>query len=340
MVDRNPAAQKRGLIEGLLRHKILTFALIAAVLTDVGLIVVLCPDGIGADFVAYSQAAHSSDPYALSSTPFANPPTALLLLQLLRTMPLWPAYIVVTLAGLALYFWFGRKLYGSASMCLALVSPAVILGAIPGQLAVIEAALVFLAFASPPIAGAAVLAVAAGIKPQMVLMAPVAIYIWHGWKPLLAFICTTLLLAALATFAFGLPIWSEWLAGMRSLVTVAAGRHALLLAVSPLTFLARLNDLVVVGAAVLTAVGAYVLYRMRWLSPPEQAAVLVACSLVASPYALSYDLVALTPLAAALLLRDKSWRGFAATITFTAACGPLTLFGIFPSIWRVDRQRG
>jgi hypothetical protein len=327
-------------MQGLVQRKILAFALAAAVLTDIGLAIILWPRGFGVDFAVYWRAACALHPYAFSLTPFANPPTALLGIRFLRLLPLWPAYIFTTICGIAAFFFSSRKLYGSAATRLAVFSPALVLGAIPGQLAIIEAALVFLAYASPPITSGVVLAVAASIKPQMVFLAPIALFVRHGWKPTLAFCLSALALAAAATFAFGAMIWSDWLFGMHSLVSVAANRHALLLAVSPLSFLPLVNGFVAFGVLILATVGGLLLYLTRSLPPSEQAGVLVACSLLAAPYALSYDLVALAPLAAAIVLRDQSWRGLAAAGTFTAALGPLSLASAVASLWpRSDRKR-
>jgi hypothetical protein len=309
----------------LVRHKILVFALVTAVVTDAGLLVVLWPQGFGADFTVYWRAANSSAPYAAHFMPFANPPTALLWLQILRPFGETASYVVFGIAGLVAYLWSGQRLYGRPAAFLALLSPALLLAAIPGQLAIIEAALVFFAFASPPIASGILLAVAGSLKPQIVLLAPISLYVLHGPKALLAFIVAALLLFGAATLAFGVDIWSEWFAGMGSLVNVAAERHALLLAVSPLSFAGSLHPIVILIACAIAVAGAAAIYVSRNLPAADQAAVLVACSLFASPYALSYDMVALTPFAAALLLRDRSWRAACGAVTFTAAFGPFNL---------------
>jgi hypothetical protein len=322
----------------LFRQKIPIFALTAAVLTDIGLLIVLWPGGFGVDFAVYWRAANLAGPYASSSTPFGNPPTALLWLQLLRLLPLWPSYIVWSLVGLLTFVQFGKKLYGTRATSIGLLSPAVMLAAIPGQMAIIEAALIFLAFSSPSVACGILLAIAGSLKPQMVLLAPVALLAVRDFKALAAFTLSALALAAAATLAFGVNVWPDWFAGMQSLVSVAAGRHALLLAVSPLSFAGSFNAVVLLGALVLAAIGAAAIYALRDLPPSERAAALVACSLFASPYALSYDLVALAPFAAAVVLRDKSWRGWFGAVTYTAAFGPFSVLAVFPSIDRLFRS--
>jgi hypothetical protein len=89
---------------------------------------------------------------------------------------------------------------------------------------------------------------------------------------------------------------------------------------------------------IFVGLGAVALYRVRDLPRQDRAAVLVACSLFASPYALSYDLVALAPFAATVILRDKTWRGFCGAITYTAAFGPLSLLAMVPTVGRSRRS--
>lgn len=331
--------QDRGVVEGLLRRKILIFALLTAALTDVGLLVFLVPDGIAADFFAFWRAANSPEPYAFSTTPFANPPTSLLWLQALRILPLWPTFAIFSVGGLLAFVWFGRKLYGVDAALLGLLSPAAILAVVPGQLSMIEAALVFAAYSSSPVACGILLAVAGSLKPQMVLLAPIALYAARGWKPLAAFALTALLLAIAATLVWGPAIWPEWIGGVRGLVAAAADRHAMLLAVSPLSFVGFVNWIVIAAGLIVAALCAAALYCLRNLPAHEQAAALVALSLFASPYALSYDMVALAPFAAEVLLRDRHWRGFAAAITYTAAFGPISLVTALLSLHRAGSRQ-
>jgi hypothetical protein len=320
-----------------LRHKILVFALLTAVLTDVGLLIFLVPDGIGADFFAFWRAANSPHPYALSATPFGNPPTALILLQALRILPFWPTFAVFTFGGILAFSWFARNLYGRTAALLGLLSPAAILAAVPGQLSIIEGALIFAAFGSSPIACGVLLAVAASLKPQMVLLAPVALYGAKGRRSCLAFVLAAVLLTIVATGLFGPAIWSEWVRGVQMLVAAAGERHALLLAVSPFSFAGSVNRIVIAGAVIIAFLCAAGLYALRNLPAGEQAAALVAFSLLASPYALSYDMVALAPFAAAVVLRDRAWRGLFGAITYTAALGPLCLISALLSAYRPSK---
>jgi len=118
----------------LVRHKILIFALTAALVTDIGLLVVLCPDGLAADFAAYWRAANSVHPYDFSITPFANPPTTLLWLQPLRFLPEWPAYLLLSLVSVLAFAAFGSRLYGLRATLLGFLSPPFVLGSFPDSL--------------------------------------------------------------------------------------------------------------------------------------------------------------------------------------------------------------
>jgi len=172
---------------------------------------------------------------------------------------------------------------------------------------------------------AVLLAIAGSVKPQIVFLAPIALYVANGPKAVFAFLAAAATLVGAATLAFGTGIWADWFFGMQSLVNEAARRNALLLAVSPLGFFGSFGTLRLLGVLALAALGGAAFYRFRDRPAPERAAVLVACSLFAAPYALSYDMVAMGPFAAAVILRDKTWRGLCAAFSYCGAFGPISL---------------
>jgi len=133
---------------------------------------------------------------------------------------------------------------------------------------------------------------------------------------------------------------------VQMLVAAAGERHALLLAVSPLSFAGSLNGIVIAGFLIIALLCVTGVYSFRKSPPQEQAVAVVAFSLLASPYALSYDIVALAPFAAAVILRDRSWRGLLGAVTYTAALGPLSLLSAILSSYPgvrgvplIERQR-
>lgn len=306
-----------------MRGRVLLFALVVALVCDAGLIFIGWRFGLGPDFAVFWRAVRSSEPYAYSAHPFGSPPPALLLLSPLRLLPLWPAYVLVSAGGLVAFLWAAWRLYGRVSL-LALVSPAAMFAFIAGQLSFIVAAMVFGAFLAGPVVSGVLLGLAVWLKPQMAFLAPLLLLLTKRGESLLYFCVTFVAGALIATQVFGPGVWSQWVAGTQNLVSVAGGRGALAMAVSPASYGIPLALCLVLGSGAL--------YLSRDLPKPKQAAMLVACSLLASPYALSYDLVAIGPLAFLMALTGS----VGGALAFTAALGPLSLLG---SLHALQRER-
>jgi hypothetical protein len=284
------------------RSKALLFAIVVAVVCDIGLIVLALVFGAGGDFRVFWTAANSTTPYAASAQPFGSPPTALLLFQTLSFAPLWAGLVMWTALGVAAYLIAARGLYGRSAALLALVSPPAIQTLVAGQVSFIVSALIFAAFQTSPIAAGMLLGYAVALKPQMAFLAPLLFLFARRWDALAGFLAALLLLSALATAGLGLGIWRDWLVGVTNLLAVADERGATGLAVSPASY--------GVPHAIAAVVAVVALYFARQLEPPAQAAALVGCSLVAAPYALTYDLVAIVPLVALwFLATGKGARG-------------------------------
>lgn len=269
---------------------------------------------VGTDFAVFWSAANSATPYAPSLEPFGSPPTALLLFQVFRLGPQGVCLMAFTLAGLIAFAASGRALYSNGAMLLALLSPAAVHGLLAGQISLLVAALIFAAFLAPAWACGALLAVAVCLKPQMAFLAPLLFIFTRRWIALAAFAVTGVILIAVTTATFGFSIWLDWQGGVATLLDVADRRGALWLSVSPVSF--GLPWLVALPA------GAAALFVLRDRPKPAQAAVLAASSVFAAPYALTYDLVAVAPFVAIILLQERGVRAWGAAVAFTAVFGP------------------
>ena len=313
------------------RRYALLLALVTAVITGVMLCWVYSRLGFAADFKVFWQAARSSAPYAYSSLPFGNPPTALLLLQPLKLLPFWSGYAVWDLMTAGLFLWFGSRLYGHRAALLGAISPAVVTALIAGQVSLLAGALIFAAFVSEPVFCGAFLGVAFCLKPQMMFLAPLLFLLTREFKPLVAFCVTVAVLALGATLACGPSIWSDWFAGMHNVLAVATRRGALFLTVSPMAYHPWLGLL----SGPLALLG---LYLCRNLSNPHRAAAVVAASLFAAPYAMMYDLAPLAVFAAVPILRSSDWRSFGAALSYSAALGPFSIPFLWPSLSQVPKE--
>jgi hypothetical protein len=304
-----------------MRNRVLWFAGSVSVLTAIGLIVLYwTTGGFGSDFRVFWTAANSDNPYAPSSMPFASTPPALLLFQAFRLAPLWPCYFAFMLMTGVFFYQTARLEYGRTSALMGLFGPAGAMALGSGQVSVAVAGLVFAASTASPVASGTILAYAMCLKPQMIFLAPVYLLFDRRWTALASLSATGLMLCVLSTATFGIEIWAQWIGATQQLVAVAADRSALNMAVSPASF----------GVPVVICAGLAVaaLFRFRKAGLPA----VVGCSLFAAPYALSYDLVALAPLAAATILRGDSLRSLGAALTYTAALGPLSLLSLSAGI--------
>ncbi len=276
---------------------------------------------IGTDFAVFWRAANSAIPYAPSLEPFGSPPTALLFFQVFRLAPQELCLLIWTLFGLAAFAISSKRLYNMSALLLTFVSAAAIHCLVAGQISLIVAALIFSAFLAPAWVCGSLLAVAICLKPQMAFLAPLLFIFTRRWGALASLAMMGGLLCAIATAAFGFEIWFEWQEGVATLLTVAEDRGAYWLSVSPVTFgspwLWGLPWMVALPA------GAAALFTFRNAPPATQAAVLTATSAFASPYALTYDLVVVAPLAATVLLSQRGLNSWGAAAAFIAVFGPL-----------------
>ncbi len=223
--------------------------------------------------------------------PFAYPPTFLLLAWPFAKLPLALAYPLWAGLESALFTYAASHLvkpvWATAALALA---PAVFFSAELGQTSLIVGAAVvggwLLRDRRPALAGA-LFGIAASIKPQAMILAPIVL--WGRWR-MLAFMAATGAALVLASLGFGWRRWLEWphaLATFRALV--------------PQTD--RINPSALIDAgwwtALMGAVGVVLAAKSRDLVG------LIGGALCLTPYAHAYDLAPLSPLAAAWLFAPR-----------------------------------
>ncbi len=248
--------------------------------------------------------------------PFVNPPTTLLVLAPLSALPFWPALWAWNGAGLAALLAATAKLAGhgrAAALALGALAPPVVLALLVGQSVLLTAGLAALAIAwlepRPRLAGA-LIAVAAAIKPQALLVAPVALVACGAWEAFASAAVCGLALAALSVLVFGWQRWAEWLSILPAFQAEIAAAPGMMRGVIAPTELAR--EFGLSGAAVLALrmlcglAGALLTWNVfrRSADPALRAAAVLCGGLLASPYALHYDASVLIPAAAARAAAD------------------------------------
>jgi hypothetical protein len=304
----------------------LLIALWVAISSNAAIIYLFWPDALAADYSVFWRVVHSAQPYAPHISPFAYPPTTLVWLQPLRLIAEWPGYLAWTALSVVAFVVTAIRLYGRAPTALAFISPAVPLGLMPGQTSLLASALLFAAFASEKrLLRGLLLGALLTFKPQLAFVAPLFLIVRREWLELAVMAVAVLVMALVTTVMFGMAIWSDWLAAIPGFQQEVAGRGLAISAVSLATFATSLGlprlPLLVLGCAA----GLMIALMSRRLNDPERAAMIAAASLVAAPYALRYDLVAIAPAMAAVILTEGSRNALLACIAYSATFGPFSI---------------
>jgi hypothetical protein len=149
-----------------------------------------------------------------------------------------------------------------------------------------------------------------------------------------------LLLAFLTTALFGAKIWLDWIDAIPAFQQIVAHRGLSMSAVSPAAFATSIGlprlPLLLIGCAAAVAIA----IKSRALNDPERAAMIATASLFAAPYGLRYDLIAIAPVMAAIILRHTGRKALLACVAYSATFGPLSLAaGAAVVDWRSEGRR-
>lgn len=265
--------------------------------------------------------------------PYAYPPTALLLLAPLGALPFWPALGLWMALGFGVFLHAGTRLTRdrrALALALMLLSPAVVVAAIVGQSVILVSALTVLAIVDldgKPRRAGVWLALAAAIKPQAVLLAPLALLAGGAVEALVSAAVVGAALVALSAAVFGVPLWAQWLASLPGFEKVIEGVPNLMAGVITPLGAARLLGLggpaALAWRAVFALVGAVLAWSAfaRKADPPTRLAALAAGSLLIAPYAMHYDGAMLVPAAVAIAVgRMETQRWALGFLGLIAVC--------------------
>jgi hypothetical protein len=235
--------------------------------------------------------------------PFLYPPTYLLAMVPFGLLPNWLSHILffsLTLGALALV---GRIIWGGwKGALIACAFPGVLGVLIHGQNSFLTAALFGGALAA--LGGkryilAGILIGCMTYKPQIGVLIPFALLAGRYWTTFITAGVTTVVFAALPALAFGPEIWLAFLEQSRFAATLLDQElvgHWKYLSIYTGLRIIGLPDQPAMLAQLLFAAGCLVwVVRLWWSDAPFElkAAGLVAASLLASPYMLTYEYVIL-----------------------------------------------
>ena len=292
-------------------------------------LIIAFPDGsaaIAIDFRVFWNAARATDVYAPATYPFVNPPTALLWLEPLSLVGFWPGFALWTIGSLALFFCAAQRAFPQSAALMALASPVLLKAAMLGQVTLFLGAAILWAFTRSGVIGGLIIGVAASIKPQLLLLAPLAFIVRGDWRMLAASLAGGSLSVVAALLVYGPALWLDWLNSLPAFYERLIALNVLQHAVSPagraewlgwpsLPFL-----LLGLAAGVLA-----VLSWARKLEGGYLACLVIGCSAIAAPYSLPHDLVIVLPAAAAILMTGTGLATIPALLLFTGSLLPLVL---------------
>jgi hypothetical protein len=252
--------------------------------------------------------------HRLHMRPFIYPPSSLPLFLPFGAMPYWPAYGLWLVVTGALFL--GASLRAGAKWWVLLFPPIAYV-AVCGQITFLIGALVTagLALRPRPILAGVLFGVAGCVKPQILVLLPLALAADRQWRTIGATAVTAGLLAALSAAIWGVGLWGDWLAALPRFQQANFAIPSLVRTM--VTPYAALKAAGLPGAwafllipPVLVAV--WLVFR-RTIDVPTRLLALIGGTLLIIPYAMNYEMALLTPAVAALAARthDRRWPAFA-----------------------------
>jgi hypothetical protein len=252
--------------------------------------------------------------------PFVYPPAALLILAPFGLAPFGLANLIWTGVGLvAIVLVMSSKLQSPRLLALLamVISPASLLVLVTGQVTFLIAAMgvtALLCLKTRPILAGVLFGLAGVIKPQALVMLPVALIAIGAWRAVLVTTLSAVVLAVASTFAFGLHAWIDWLAAVSRFadwVMRAPGMVRGMITPTALGMSMGLDPGALATWRLAFGLGAvaivWTVFR-KSEDPARRLTALFGGAIFITPYAMHYDAALLAP-AAALMLTQRSQPG-------------------------------
>ncbi|MGA0607610.1 glycosyltransferase family 87 protein [Phenylobacterium sp. VNQ135] len=264
--------------------------------------------------------------------PFAYPPTLALILAPFAGLPFLAAYGLWMAASGALFLAAGLK--ARAPWWFVVFAP-VSLVVYAGQVTFLVGALMLFALAlrnRPWLAGV-LWGLAACVKPQMLVFAPLGLLAEGRWRSLAGAAAAGLLTMALSAAAFGVQPWFEWVGSLGRFHDLVfsdpelAGDAATPYGVLVLWGLPGWPAYLLVPVM---AVLVWIVFR-RTQDVTARLAAVAGAAMLSGPYALAYDRAVIAPAVAAGLigtLNDRRWLLSVACAALYALIAPLGFLGV------------
>lgn len=247
--------------------------------------------------------------------PFVYPPSTLPLLVPFGLLP-WPlGYGIWTGLTGAFYAWAGWR--AGAPRWFVLI-PFVAFAAFCGQATFLLGGLVLTALMMlderREIAAGVLFGLAAAIKPQLLILLPVALVADQRWRTVASTALTGLALGVLSAAIWGLTPWLQWFAALKRFEYLVSHSKGLVdNAITPYAALLHFHQPAAFAYLLAPAALAWVWFTFRrgedrW----DRLIALFSGAFLISPYAMNYEIALFAPATAAYLARrrDRVWVGY------------------------------
>jgi hypothetical protein len=227
--------------------------------------------------------------------PFPYPPSSLPLLAPFGLLPFWPAFWLWTLLSVAAFWTAVRRI--ATGLPLAFASPQMVLALVLGQTTLWIGALLIWGVTllrTRPFAAGLLFGIAAAIKPQFALMVPVAVIAGRHWRAITGG-GTGIAAMLLLSLPFGLFLWPDWARAIGKHPAIVSGYGLDILGASPMLALKVLHLPLYLHVLFVVLAIWLVWQAFRGDDLKKQVLILLAATLLASPYAIRYELAMLGP---------------------------------------------
>ena len=246
------------------------------------------------DWAAVTAAQMSLRP-PVGPLPFPYPPSALPLMAPFGLLPFWPAFWAWTVLSGAAFFTAARRI--TASPLLVFIMPQMVLAIVLGQTTLWIGALMIWGVLLLPrraLLAGVLFGIAAAIKPQFAIMMPVAVVAGRHWRAIPGG-AIGLGVMLLSSLLFGPFLWRDWASVLGEHPGIVSGYGLDVLGASPMQAL-KVLGLPLVLHALFVVLAIWLVWRaFRGNDDRQRVLVLLLATLIATPYAIRYELGMLAP---------------------------------------------
>lgn len=276
-------------------------------------------------------------PPSAGPRPWIYPPSALPLFLPFGLVAFWPAFFVWSALSIIAFWLAWRDKVTAWQLALAMCSPAFVMALTWGQTSILIGAAAAFALGilqRRPVVAGLILGVAAAVKPQVLLMAPIAFVSGGHWRALLGLTLGGLAMVV-ASLVFGVSAWLEWVRALGDYVGIVRSMDLYPKVITPMGFAGNIGPDALSAATILSPLAGAALAWLAFRREDHGIRLtgLICGSLCWSPYAMRYELAMLAPVAASTLFSRGWWQWFAALTLISTpgwaafAAAPASLVG-------------